>query len=101
VGLNESGQAQIVNFEGDYNGDGRDDLIVATGKNELSVFLGKEPSKGELFERKPAERIQIETFGELKPEDLDGDGRDDVILYYKNYPAMSSRAEILVNLGQW
>lgn len=101
VGFEEEGSAQIVNLRGDYNGDGRKDMVVATGDTELSVFLGKEPSKGELFNRKPAEKIQVGTFGDFKPLDLNGDGRDDMILYYSGHPQMSSRARILVNLGPW
>jgi hypothetical protein len=101
VGLEEGGEAQIVNFQGDYNGDGRKDMVVATGKDELSVFLGKEPSKGELFEHRPEERIPVETFGHFDAVDLNGDGRDDMILYYKDHPTMSSRAAILVNVGTW
>ncbi len=101
VGLEEGGEAQIVNFEGDYNGDGRKDMVVATGKDELSIFLGKPPSKGELFEHRPEERIRVETFGDFDPVDLNGDGRDDMILYYRGHPTMSSHAAILVNLGSW
>jgi hypothetical protein len=101
VGFEEGGEAQIVNFEGDYNGDGRNDLVVATGATELSVFLGKEPSKGELFSRKPVEKIEVDTFGEFRPTDLNGDGRQDMILYYSGFPEKSSRARIVLNVGEW
>jgi hypothetical protein len=101
VGLEEGGEAQIVDFEGDYNGDGRKDMVVATEKDELSVFLGKEPSKGELFERRPEEKIPVQTFGHFDALDLNGDGRDDMILYYRANPKMRSRAAILVNVGPW
>jgi hypothetical protein len=101
VGLEEGGHAQIVDFKGDYNGDGRKDLAVATGAMELSVFLGKEPSKGELFDRKPVEKIEVDTFGEFRPLDLNGDGRLDMILHYSGFPEKSSRAAILLNTGEW
>jgi len=101
VGFDEGGDAQIVNFEGDYNGDGRKDLVVATEKTELSVFLGIEPDKGHIFDRRHEEEIEVETFGEFKPVDLNGDGRQDIILYYRDHPEMSSRARIIMNVGEW
>ncbi len=101
VGLDEGGDAQIINFEGDYDGDGRRDMVAATGENELSVYLGKKPSKGELFERKQEEKIQVYTFGEFRPLDLNGDRKDDMILFYKDNPDMRSRASIVVNRGTW
>jgi hypothetical protein len=101
VGFDEGGDAQIVNFEGDYDGDGRNDLVLATGKAELSVFLGIEPDKGHLFDKKPREKIDVETFGEFKPLDLNGDGREDMILYYSGHPEMSARARIIMNVGEW
>ena len=101
VGLDEGGDTQIINFEGDYDGDGRRDMVAATGENELSVYLGKEPSKGELFERKQDEKIQVYTFGEFRPLDLNGDRKDDMILFYRGNPDMRSRASIVVNRGTW
>jgi hypothetical protein len=101
VGFEEGGQAQIVNFEGDYNGDGRKDLVAATGSMELSVFLGKEPSKGELFSKKPVGKIEVDTFGDFRPLDLNGDGLDDMILYYRGQPEKSSRAKVFINSGDW
>jgi hypothetical protein len=101
VGLDEGGQAQIVNFEGDYDGDGRKDMVVATGKTELSVFPGTAPETGELFSSKPREKISVETFGSFRPVDLNGDGLSDIILYYKDDPEMGSRARIIMNLGGW
>jgi hypothetical protein len=101
VGFEEGGQAQIVNFEGDYNGDGRKDLVAATGRMELSVFLGKEPSKGELFSKKPVDKIEVDTFGDFQPLDLNGDGLDDMILYYRGQPEKSSRAKVFINSGDW
>lgn len=101
VGFDEGGDAQIVNFEGDYDGDGRKDLVVATGKTELSIFLGIEPEKGHLFDKKPREKISVETFGDFKPLDLNGDGREDMILYYREHPEMSARARIIMNVGEW
>jgi hypothetical protein len=101
VGFEEGGEAQIVSFDGDYNGDGRKDLVVATGAMELSIFLGKEPSKGELFSRKPVEKIEADTFGEFKPLDLNGDGKQDMILYYSGFPEKSSKASIILNAVNW
>lgn len=101
VGFEEGGEAQIVSFEGDYNGDGRRDLVIATGGMELSVFLGKEPSKGELFSRKPVERIEVDTFGDFKPLNLNGDDKQDMILFYSRFPEKSSKARIFLNIGEW
>lgn len=101
VGFEGSGETQIVNFDGDYDGDGRVDLVVATGKMELSVFQGKEPSKGELFSKKPVEKIEVDTFGDFRPLDLNRDGLKDMILYYSGNPKKSSKAAVLLNTGGW
>ena len=101
VGFDEGGDAQIVNFEGDYDGDGRNDLVVATESDELSVFLGIEPDKGRIFDKRPEEKIEVETFGDFEPIDLNGDGKQDIILYYRNHPEMSARARIIMNVGEW
>ncbi len=101
VGLDKGGEAQIIEFDGDYNGDGRKDMVVATGEEELSVYLGKEPSKGELFERKPEEKVKVGTFGSLRSLDLNGDGKDDMMVFYPERPGMSSHVGIVVNRGPW
>ena len=66
---------------GDFNGDGRSDLLMGWGRDELRVYAGVEGSG--LFERRP-QKIRVDVPGEEFAwlTDLNGDGKDDVVMHH-------------------
>ncbi len=66
---------------GDFNGDGRSDLLMGWGRDELRVYAGVEGSG--LFERRP-QKIRVDVPGEEFAwlTDLGGDGKDDVVMHH-------------------
>ncbi len=66
---------------GDFNGDGRSDLLMGWGRDELRIHAG---AKGPgLFERRP-QKIRVDVPGEEFAwlTDLNRDGKDDVVMHH-------------------
>jgi hypothetical protein len=64
---------------GDLNGDGRNDIAVATSDGRVRVFL--QGANGSFYEqRNPGLDQRGTTFFDVKIADLDGDGRGELIL---------------------
>ena len=64
---------------GDFNGDGKLDLAVGTGKDSLLIHIG---SKDRFLSAKPWREIPIPPFGEARTHDLDNNKSDDIILIH-------------------
>ena len=69
----------LIEFEGDYNNDGRKDLAVGTKEDELSVFFG---DKHKVFTKKPQIQETVKTSSYVAAKDFDGDGKTELLLYY-------------------
>lgn len=87
---------QAMTLDGDFNGDGINDFVLATDNDCLSVYVGSREEK-ELFARKPASEIDADAFGDLVAEDLNHDGYSDMILHYPNTKDQKGMVEVLVN----
>ncbi|MEJ2720655.1 MAG: VCBS repeat-containing protein, partial [bacterium] len=90
---------QAMDLEGDYNGDKRTDFVFATGKNELSVYLGEPAGEDDLFSKRPVAKIEADAYGELSSADLNGDGYRDMIIYYPENKDLKGTLEVLINRG--
>ena len=68
---------------GDFNGDGRSDLLMGWGRDELRIYVGVEGSR--LFEQRP-EKIAVDVPGEdyVWLSDLNKDGKDDVVMHHRS-----------------
>ncbi|MEO8674936.1 MAG: VCBS repeat-containing protein [Casimicrobiaceae bacterium] len=72
----------------DFNGDGREDLIVAGGPNATSYVL---LNTGARFERDPVTLIDDLSFGPISVFDYDGDGAIDLVLTRGIRPTVVAR----------
>ena len=86
---------QYLNWEmyglnvADLNGDGREDVIFASGSRWLApvVLL----NAGDAFERDPLTLIDTVSFGPVSAFDYDGDGAIDLVLSRSPFPTIIAR----------
>jgi hypothetical protein len=88
---------QAMTLDGDFNGDGVNDFVLATDKDRLSIYLGRQNDTKNLFSKKPASEVEADAFGELIAEDLNNDGFSDMILHYPSTKDQKGLVEVLVN----
>lgn len=81
----------LIEFEGDYNGDGRKDLAVGTSEEELSVFFG---DKHKVFPKKPQVVEKVKTSFHVVAKDFDGDGKTELLLYYPDEKELKNQIVI-------
>jgi len=81
VSLGEHYLGNAIRLGGDYNADGRPDLLVWEKSDELAIYFNT-GRRNELFSRRPDIWLdKIPAFGRLGIADLNGDGASDIILY--------------------
>lgn len=69
----------ILSLDGDYNGDGRNDLLIHEGDGLLKIYANA--TKG-VFEENAGREIQILRPDGISIADLNGDGKDEIIAHY-------------------
>jgi hypothetical protein len=77
----------VPTAHGDFDGDGRRDLLGSGNGERLELRVG-DPERG--FEKK-AETQELDTGGRIRFGDLDGDARDDFVLYDPRRPGTAIR----------
>ena len=83
------GQASpLIEFEGDYNGDGRKDLVVGTKEDELSVFFG---DKRKVFTKNPQVQEVVKTSSNVLTKDFDANGKTELLLFYPEENEVSNQ----------
>jgi hypothetical protein len=85
--IEQQGQVRLSWFSGDFDGDGLKDMLTITGPGELTIvparvktsfFSGRYLS----LDDDAAKALNIKASTDLAITDLDGDGRDEVVLRY-------------------
>ena len=67
---------ELFDITGDFNGDGRRDLVVEDRPNRLAVYL----NRNKTFPKQPDAIIPIENDASFGLADVDGDGRTDLVV---------------------
>lgn len=86
--LEGSGTIPFAYFWGDYDGDGVQDLLSLEEENELGIYPGEATSSwwsGDSLDFPASEKrtVKVETSNSLHIQDLNGDGKADVTLWYR------------------
>ena len=71
----------LVNFSGDFNGDGRVDMLAQSGANELSIYFNDDKK---LFSKKADVTLPIEVPEKVLLNDLNSDDKSDLICWFKS-----------------
>ena len=77
-----SGQRNLASGYGDFNHDGKLDFVFGTRRDEVSVFEGMGGRGNLMFSRKPVVRLSEDSNGFVRIDDIDGNGKEDILLYY-------------------
>lgn len=81
-----------LNWAGDYDGDGLADLVVADGGGQLMFYRGLAT---QYIESKASLVLDMPSPNEIRPTQLNNDGRDDLVIIHK--PAQgTTRLTLLV-----
>lgn len=82
----EKGPENFIFLEGDFNGDGRRDLLVRRSPTLWQVYLST--TNGSWFQPKPGLTFDIAEDGEFFIADLNGDGCSDLVVQPWNQPRL-------------
>jgi hypothetical protein len=93
------GTTLIASLDGDFDRDGRKDLLYRTGPSTLSIFPGLADHRG--VADKASTEIEItntDDFRFVMPmvEDLNGDGASDIVLRYYSWDRKDDRLLVLL-----
>jgi FG-GAP-like repeat len=83
------------NVEGDFDGDGKADLLVV-GNDEIAVYLA---TPGTLFAREPAARVPVKTSPRTIVQDLTDNRQADIVMWYEKSVEWESVIKVLINTG--
>ena len=81
------------NVDGDFNGDGKSDLLVA-GNDEVAVYLA---TPGALFAHDPAARIPAKTSSHMIVRELTGNRYSDIVIWYEGPAEWKGTIKVLMN----
>ncbi|GEM_PF-4491521 len=95
----------MVDPQGDYDNDGRADLLVKTESDELTLYLsagGKifDEEKGVTVKTMDTEAFSFSVFENFEPlhlVDLNGDGKTDIVLHHKTFEGTYHVLEVLLS----
>ncbi|HZU99514.1 MAG TPA: hypothetical protein VFF73_22585, partial [Planctomycetota bacterium] len=94
------GTSVIVSLDGDFDGDGLKDLVNRTDNDKIAIYPGLPDRRG--VAEKPAVELDIRNTDDFRfilpfVDDLNGDGRADLVLRYVGWERKDDRVTIFVS----
>ncbi|MDF1660679.1 MAG: VCBS repeat-containing protein [Planctomycetota bacterium] len=91
------GTSFVASISGDFNKDGRKDVLYRTEDDELGIFYGRKGRGG--FPEDPSAVIKVKDVSNYRfmmadVPDLNADGRSDVVLKYYSWDRKSDRVSV-------
>lgn len=91
------GSGAIVTFDGDYDGDGRRDMLQRVGPAVLGIWRGR---AARTYPEQPDQKVRIpsvENYRFVLPyvAELNGDGRSDLLLHYRDWEDQANTVVVL------
>jgi len=93
VGMNNQEMA-LTFYAGDINGDGKKDAVFKTGSKTLSIYYGNTDTVLNKKRKKLKQKLP-ENGNDIKLVDINDDGKDDIVLHFKNDDGLSIIKTIL------
>jgi hypothetical protein len=91
------GKKAFLSFEGDFNGDGLNDMVAGTVLDALQVYPAL---PGGVFAKKPAATIPVSASDSYRIVDVNGDGVSDVFFWYPDRADLHSRLVLVQSQKQ-
>ncbi len=82
----EQGPQRLFLIDGDFNGDGRRDVLVKRSPTQWDVFLSS--TNGSRFTPQPGLTFEIPIEGAFEIKDLNGDGVSDLVAHAGDEPRL-------------
>jgi len=93
--FSEDGEPTIAKFDGDFNGDGIKDMLIAPDRNKISIYYG---NKTEVFPKKASvEYKNIRIPNNAKIADLNKDWKSDIYFRLSNNKKETEELVILLS----
>jgi hypothetical protein len=94
------GTSVIVSLDGDFDGDGLKDLVNRTDDDKIAIYPGLPGRRG--VAEKPAVELEIKNTDDYRfvlpmVDDLNGDGRADLVLRYVGWERKDDRITVFVS----
>lgn len=94
------GTSVIVSLDGDFDGDGLKDLVNRTDADKIAIYPGLPGRRG--VAEKPALELDIKNTDDFRfvlpiVDDLNGDGRADMVLRYVGWDRKNDRVTVFVS----
>jgi hypothetical protein len=98
IPLSGESDLQAISLTADVTGDGKPDLIFGSSEDQLDIH----PSLGNgEFAAVAAETVEVRAAGVLEAVDLNGKGRNDLILHHPRTRGHRGEIMVLTNRGGW